>query len=198
MPQYKILLVDDDPFVLQSIKHTLLHDDGYDVTTAASGEEAVALIGKNIYDLVLTDLVMESVDGMDVLKKAKESSPETIVIILTGFGNLMSAIEALRLQADDFLLKPCEPEELSFRISGCLEKLELQRKLKAYETILPVCCMCKSIRDDTGKEVGTGQWLTVEEYMLKKTNIVISPTFCPQCIKTEMDNIAMLKNDNNG
>lgn len=196
MKAYKILLVDDDLFILQSIS-SALEQEGYHVATADNGAKAIELIEENNFDLVLTDLVMDPVDGMDVLKKTKEKNPESLVIILTGFGDLISAIEALRLDADDYLLKPCEPEELSFRISGCLEKLELKRKVKAYETIVPVCCVCKSIRDDTGKEVGTGEWMAVEEYILTKSKIAVSPTYCPECIKKELENLNVLKNLNN-
>ena len=146
MKTYKILLVDDDLLILQAISSSL-EQEGYNVTTADNGEKAIELIKENNFDLILTDLVMEPVDGMGVLKKAKEINPESIVIILTGYGDLISAIEALRLDADDYLLKPCESEEISFGISSLLEKMELKRKVKAYETIVPVCCVCKSIRD---------------------------------------------------
>ena len=196
MKTYKILLVDDDLLILQAISSSL-EQEGYNVTTAANGEKAIELIKEKNFDLILTDLVMEPVDGMGVLKKAKETNPESIVIILTGFGDLMSAIEAIRLDADDYLLKPCESEELSFRISSCLEKLELKRKVKAYETIVPVCCVCKSIRDDTGKEIGTGEWMPVEEYILTKSKMAVSPTYCPACIKKELENLKVLKSLNN-
>ncbi|MFH1991122.1 MAG: response regulator [Pseudomonadota bacterium] len=196
MEKYKILLVDDDPFILQSIA-VALEQEGYHVATAANGKQAIELIEEKKFDLVLTDLVMDPVDGIGVLRKAKEEDPDTIVIILTGFGDLLSAIEALRLDADDYLLKPCEPEELSFRISSCLEKLELKRKIRLYETIVPVCCVCKSIRDDTGKEVGTGEWMPVEEYILTKARIAISPTYCPDCVKKGLENLNILKDRNN-
>ena len=196
MENHEILLVDDDPFILQSIGPAL-EKDGYTVATAESGEKAIEMISERDFDLVLTDLVMDPIDGIGVLKKAKEINPETIVIILTGFGDLMSSIDALRLDADDYLLKPCEPEELSFRISSCLEKLELKRKVKAYETIVPVCCVCKSIRDDTDKEIGAGRWMPVEEYILTKSKIAISPSYCPECIKKELENLNILKSLNN-
>jgi len=195
MENYEILLVDDDPFILQSIGPAL-EKDGYTVATAESGGKAIEMISERNFDLVLTDLVMDPIDGIGVLKKAKETDPETMVIILTGFGDLISAIEALRLDADDYLLKPCEPEELSFRISSCLEKLELKRRIKVYESILPLCCMCKSIRDDTGKEIGSGKWLPVEEFILTKAKIAISPTYCPECIKKELEHVTILKNLN--
>ena len=196
MKTYKILLVDDDLLILQSIS-SALEQEGYHVATADSGEKATELINENNFDLVLTDLVMDTVDGIAVLEKAKEKNPECIVIVLTGYGDLISAIKALRLNADDYLLKPCEPEELSFRISSCLEKLELKRKVKAYETIVPVCCVCKSIRDDNGKEIGTGEWMPVEQYILTKSKIALSPTYCPDCIKKELERIKILKDLNN-
>jgi len=192
MQKYELLLVDDDPFILQSIAPTL-ESDGYNVSTANNGEKAVELIAEKKFDLVLTDLVMDPLDGIGVLKKAKEADPDTVVIILTGFGDLISAIDALRLDADDYLLKPCESEELSFRISSGLEKLELRRKIKVYETILPLCCMCKSIRDDTGTEIGAGEWMSIEEYILTKAKIPISATYCPNCIQKELENFTILK-----
>jgi len=192
MEKYKILLVDDDPFILQSIASALEQEE-YQVATASNGKEAIELLEGDNFDLVLTDLVMDPVDGIGVLKSAKEKDPDTMVIILTGFGDLISAIDALRLDADDYLLKPCEPEELSFRISSCIEKLELKRKVSAYETLLPVCCVCKSIRDDTGKDVGGGEWISVEEYLLTRSRIGISPTYCPHCIKKELESLKILK-----
>jgi len=196
MKTYKILIVDDDLLILQAISLSL-EQEGYHVVTAVNGEKAIDLIKENNFDLILTDLVMEPIDGMGVLKKAKELNPESIVIILTGYGDLISAIGALRLNADDYLLKPCEPEELSFRISSCLEKLELKRKIKVFETIVPVCCVCKNIRDDTEDEIGTGKWMPVEEYILTKSKIAVSPTYCPECIKKELENLNVIKSLNN-
>jgi DNA-binding NtrC family response regulator len=184
--EYKILLVDDDPFILTAIGKDL-EIEGYQVTTAESGEKAIEWLDKNSFDLVITDLVMEEIDGIQALKKVKEVNPKTMVIILTGHGNLTSAIDALRLNADDYLLKPCEPEEMFFRVSRCLEKLEFQRKIKLYEKILPVCCQCKKIRDDRGKEPGTGTWIPVEKYIYDNAHLEITSTYCPECVQKVME-----------
>ena len=133
------------------------------------------------YDIVITDMIMYQIDGLGVLKKAKEKEPETIVIMLTAQSDVSSAIEALRLKADDYLLKPCEPDEVYVRINNCLEKLVLKQKIKLYENILPVCCVCKKIRDDSGKEPGTGDWIAVENYLNKETKIDITSGYCPDC-----------------
>jgi len=116
MEKYSILLVDDDPFILKGIG-TDLESQGFKVTEADSGDRAMELLAKTDFDLVITDLVMENIDGIQVLKKTKELNPDTMVIILTGYGNMKSAIEALRHEADDYLLKPCESAEMFYRVN---------------------------------------------------------------------------------
>ncbi len=133
--QYSILLVDDDPFIINVICNNL-EEKGYQVTTADSGERAFELLNKTTFDLVITDLVMEQIDGIQVLEKAKELYPETMVIILTGFGNMTSAINAFRLGVDDYLLKPLRLEELYFRVENSLEKRENKKKIKQAEEAL--------------------------------------------------------------
>lgn len=188
MRKYDILLVDDDAVILNTIGPAL-ENKGYQVTTADSGEKTIEIMTQKGFDLVITDLVMGPTDGINVLKKSKEIHPETMVIILTGFGDMTSAIDALRLDADDYILKPCEPEEMYLRVSHCLEKLELKRKVKIYEDILPVCCVCNKIRDDSGREPGTGQWMSIYKYMRDKAKVDITSTYCPECVSYGMGNI---------
>jgi PAS domain S-box-containing protein len=135
MENYKILLVDDEPFILQSIGPALVKK-GYEVTTAESGQEALDVLNKSSFDLVLTDLIMDDVDGFQVLKGVKELNKETMVIVLTGHGDVTLAINCLRLGADDYVLKPCELEELLFRLQNCFEKLETKRKVRQKEEAL--------------------------------------------------------------
>jgi ActR/RegA family two-component response regulator len=116
-----------------------------------------------------------------VLKAAKQKHPETMVLILTGYGDMTSAIDALRLDADDYLLKPCDPDEMKFRVARCFDRLESARKLKLYESMLPICCVCKKIRDDSGREPGTGPWMSVEKFVWEKAGIAPTSTYCPQC-----------------
>ena len=158
-----------------------LEGDGYAVTLANSGERAVELLESAHFDLVITDLVMDRIDGIQVLKAAKTKSPEIMVLILTGYGDMGSAIDALRLDADDYLLKPCEPDELKLRVARCFQRLALRRKLRLYEKMLPICCVCKKIRDDSGREPGTGEWMTVEKYVWEKAGLAPTSTYCPHC-----------------
>ncbi len=188
MNQYEILLVDDDNVILETVSANL-KQRGYALTTAESGEEAIMLMKSKNFHLVLTDLKMKQVSGIQVLKEAKKSNPEALVIILTGFADVTSAIEALRLRAEDYLIKPFELEELYFRVARCFEKLESQRKIKAYEKILPVCCQCKQIRDDEGRQRGAGEWMSVEEYISKKVHLHITSTYCPECERQVGDEI---------
>ena len=187
MEKNTILLVDDDPFILEGIGADL-ENQGFKVIQADSGDRALELLTEFDFDLVVTDLVMEDVDGIQVLKKAKGLNANTMVIILTGYGNMKSAIEALRHEADDYLLKPCESAELPYRVNQCLAKAELSRKIKLYQTILPMCCVCKKIRDDRRTEPGKGNWVAVEEFIHDRANLDITSSYCPECAQQTMDN----------
>jgi PAS domain S-box-containing protein len=119
-----ILFVDDEKLIRNSFSRDL-RAEGFKVTTATNGTEAVEALQHNEYDLVITDLRMPELDGFGVLKTVKQCSPQTSVLILTGYGDMRSAIDALRLGADDFALKPCEFDDLMFRIRRCFEKRSL-------------------------------------------------------------------------
>ena len=186
MEKNRILLVDDDPFILEGIAADL-ENQGFKVTKADSGDRALELLAGTDFDLVITDLVMENVDGIQVLKKAKELNAHTMVIILTGYGNIKSAIEALRHEADDYLLKPCESAEILFRVKQCLAKAELSRKIALYQTILPMCCVCKKIRDDRRTEPGKGDWVAVEQFIHDRANLDITSSYCPECAQQTME-----------
>ena len=130
-----ILLVDDDRSILRSIS-PFLESNGYHVTTSETGEYATELLKKRVFDLIITDLVMGKVDGFQVLKGAKKQNRDTMVIILTGYSDINLTIDALRIGADDYLLKPCEPEVMLFRVKHCLEKKDTKEKIKEVETAL--------------------------------------------------------------
>ncbi len=185
MKKYSLLLVDDDPFILEGIGEDL-EVNGYQVTRAESGEIALALLESIDFDLVITDLIMDSTNGIQVLKKTKAHNPAIQVIILTGFGDVNSAISALRNQADDFLLKPCESQEMLFRVKNCLEKQEMTRKVSLYQKILPMCCVCKKIRDDSGRKPGTGNWIKIEKFIHEKADLDITSSYCPECARKTM------------
>lgn len=177
-----ILLVDDEEIIRETLSRDL-KEGGYDVVTAEGGEQAMQLLRQGHVDLVVTDLMMEGMDGIEVLQAAKEYDPEVCVVILTGFGDLASAIGAVRHGADDYLLKPYDFDDLQLRISRCLEKQELQRRIKIYEEFLPICSVCRKIRDDCGKEHGSGDWLSLEEYFSRRVGVKPSHSYCPVCFE---------------
>jgi PAS domain S-box-containing protein len=123
-----ILFVDDEEIIRKSFSRDL-RLAGFRVTAVGGGEEAVRALAAEPFELLITDLMMPDMDGFAVLKAAKEISPFMAVIILTGYGDIGAAIDALRLGADDFTQKPCEIEELVFRIRRCLEKRTLLQRL---------------------------------------------------------------------
>lgn len=139
MKKYSILLVDDEEIILKTLGPDL-KERGYEVTLASSSEEAVEKLKGTGYDLIIADLMMNGVGGIQVLKEAKKKNSEAIVLILTADGSLPSAIAALHLGAVDYVLKPWSKAEMLKRVSDCLEKLELKlnRKVVHYENILPM------------------------------------------------------------
>ena len=196
MPKYSILLVDDEEIIRKTIGYEL-ENRGYNVTIAESGEEAVGLVSEESkyaeFDLVITDLMMEGINGVKVLEEVKKVSPDTMVIILTGQGDMRSAINAVKFNADDYILKPCKPEEMYFTVNQCFKKLEIQKKVKLYEDILPVCCVCNKIRDDACGEHGKGKWLSLSAYMRIKAKIDVSHGYCPECFNEQQKMIKKLK-----
>lgn len=180
MKNKTILLVDDEPIIRKTLAGKL-KDEGFTVLTADGGASALAFLATAQINLVITDLMMEGLNGIQVLGEVKAKSPETAVIILTGYGDLTSAIDALRLGADDYLLKPCDLDELLFRIAKCLEKQALKQMVQIYEEILPICLDCKKIRDDSNSEPGQGTWMPVDQYLTKKTGKSMSHGYCPEC-----------------
>ena len=117
----KILVVDDEKHIRDSCIR-LLQRKRYDADGAASGAEALEKIGKDKYDLVLLDVRMPGMDGIEVLRKAKEIVPDILVLILTGHGTLDTANEALELGAAGFIRKPIAIEDLAESIDDALER----------------------------------------------------------------------------
>jgi DNA-binding NtrC family response regulator len=185
MQNKSILVVDDEQTILHSLSRDLACT-GVKVTTAINGEEAIAKINNGSFDLVTTDLLLPGLDGFQVVKAAKTKNLQTMVIILTGYGAVESAIDALRLGADDFLQKPCDTDEILYRMSNCFVKQEMLRKIAWYEKCLPVCCYCKKIREERQGMHDKGKWYTVDEYFSKTKGVSVSHGCCPDCFTEQV------------
>ncbi len=120
----KILVVDDEQS-MRDVLSIMLKRAGYGVTTASDGEEAVGHIHKEIFDLVITDLRMPKMGGLDVLKTVKACSPETVVLVITAFASAESAVEAMKHGAYDYLTKPFQVDEVQLIIRNALERRRL-------------------------------------------------------------------------
>jgi signal transduction histidine kinase len=127
----KILLVDDEEGIRKVLSISLA-DSGYDVITAGSGEEALKIFEEQRPSIVMTDIKMPGMDGIELLQKIKEHSPETEVVMITGHGDMDLAIRSLRYGAADFVTKPIKDEALEIALKRVCEKIWLRQKLKEY------------------------------------------------------------------
>ncbi|MDD5722493.1 MAG: response regulator [Syntrophales bacterium] len=139
MKMDKILLIDDEEDILEVLSLSL-RSDGYDVITAASGEKGLEAFERESPLIVLTDLRMPGIDGLDVLKRVKNTNPDAEVIVITGHGDMDSAIDALRYGASDFVNKPVREEALQIALKRAKEKLVIREKLRAYTLDLENMC----------------------------------------------------------
>ncbi len=123
----KILVVDDEKDILRALEFILTRE-GYSVTAVTSGEEAIELLKKEEYDLVLTDLRMPGMDGMTVLEKTLQMRPSTAVIIMTAYATVESAVQAMRMGASDYIVKPFINEDVKLRIKRLLDHRKLREE----------------------------------------------------------------------
>ncbi len=133
----RILIVDDEEIVRYSLVN-ILRSHGYEVVDVASAEAGLKILYEQEFHLVLTDLVMEGMDGLELLENVKVLSPRTMVILITGYGSLKTAVTALRLGVYDYLIKPCDEDELLLRVRRALEMLhygEEQQRLQDVSAI---------------------------------------------------------------
>ena len=120
MNQKHILVVDDDPAVVRACA-TILADEGYQIWATTDGAAALAQLEQDQFDLLLLDLKMPGVDGLTILRRARELDPGATAVLVTGHGSMQSAIEALRAGARDLLLKPFDIDELVETVGRALE-----------------------------------------------------------------------------
>jgi DNA-binding response OmpR family regulator len=122
------ILIADDEAPIRLTMESLLRRRGYSVTTAENGEEALELLQHTMFDLLLLDLSMPGMSGLEVAKRAQGIQPEAAVIILTGHGSLDSAIEGMHLGIFDYLLKTTAPQDVLARITAAIEQHRAERR----------------------------------------------------------------------
>jgi DNA-binding NtrC family response regulator len=130
----KILVVDDEKTVCDSIKK-ILSRKGYEVDNTLNADDAVQKIKENTYDLVITDLMMPKISGMELLQMVKEHYPELEVVVVTGYASIDTAVEATKLGAADYLPKPFTPQELTEITKKALERRSKKRENKSKSKV---------------------------------------------------------------
>ena len=129
-PNIKILIVDDDKVVADVLGDLISENGERTVDVCYDGLSAIETIQKNLYDLLIVDLVMPRVGGLDLLKYAKKVNPDIIVVIITGYASLETAIMAIKEGAYDYIRKPCNLEEIKIVVKNAIDRITLHRENK--------------------------------------------------------------------
>ena len=129
-PNIKILIVDDDKVVADVLGDLISENGERTVDVCYDGLSAIETIQKNLYDLLIVDLVMPRVGGLDLLKYARKVNPDIIVVIITGYASLETAIMAIKEGAYDYIRKPCNLEEIRIVVKNAIDRITLNRENK--------------------------------------------------------------------
>ncbi len=171
MPGARILVIEDEKN-MREILTMLLESEGYAVVAAADGSEGVSWLEKDIFDLVITDIKMPGTDGFGILAKAQEVSPETVVIMITAFGTMESAIGAMKLGAYDYIHKPFKIDEIRLIVKNALDRKRLKTEVSILrETVKSTY----EIENIVGKSVKMQELLNmVPKVASTSSNVLIS------------------------
>ena len=142
------ILIVEDNLGMRNVLEKTLKMKGYDVFSVGTAEDAINLFSSYIFDLVITDLKLPKADGIEALKKAKKASPSTIVIIMTAYGTIENAIEAMKLGAYDYILKPFTLEEIEIKVEKALSQQRI-----ADENVM----LKEEIKSRFGRIIGNSQ-----------------------------------------
>ena len=126
----KLLLVEDDDGIRETTA-AILEEKGYDIKTAASLDEAVAVIQAEVFDLVMSDLSLGTGSGLSLVDPVRKKDPSTIFLLITGMGTMETALEAIKKDVDEYILKPIEPAELVHKVRSYLEKQRVKKEKEA-------------------------------------------------------------------
>jgi len=125
----RILIVDDEEAICDLLVRRLA-EEGYSCTMANNGREAINFLRKDAYSLIISDIIMPQVDGFELLEKIKAINPSVPVIIITGYSELETGLEAMRLGAYDFIIKPINLDLVVHTVKKALEKRRLEERVE--------------------------------------------------------------------
>src|SRR5512137_1025300 len=148
----KLLIVDDERVALKNLEH-VMKKEGYEVTATQSGQNALKLLEEQQFDVVLTDLRMEKVDGLQVMKRSRELYPDSEVIMITGFATLQSAVDAMKHGAFYYIAKPFKLDEVRKVVHEAVHKVALKKEnrhlreqLESYQGKVKIITQDPSVR----------------------------------------------------
>ncbi|UCH33727.1 MAG: sigma-54-dependent Fis family transcriptional regulator [Armatimonadota bacterium] len=159
----RILVVDDEPNICQVLS-AVLRKEGYEVEVSRDGEEALTLLEKTPVDLLITDVIMNNVSGVELLQRVQAASPQTPVVMMTAYGTIKSAVDAIKLGAFDYLAKPFDMDQMKSVVRKALMQ---RREMRAREPLR----LGNAVADDEGalgNIVGRGEWLSRVRHMITK------------------------------
>lgn len=178
LEQARILVVDDEPSIRLLLAEELAQE-GYQVRSAGGGEEALAMLQERSFDLILLDLKMPRIDGLQVMREARRLAPDTVVIMLTAYATLDSAIQAVRHGAHDYLLKPSTTEQILASVNEGLAKR--RQRLRQQELIRRIEDTAHQLRSEEMKATAGGRAappgphaLQVRELILDRDGLTVS------------------------
>lgn len=156
----KVLIVDDDEKICEGLEE-MLAEEGYETTSVTSGEDAIKKLNKEDFNILLTDLVMPRISGMDVLREAKRINPRIHVVMITAFATIESAVEAMKKGASDYISKPFKLHEVQNTLKRILEESKFEEKLRqsanaqklSKEYNLDVDAVIKSLSNPVRREI---------------------------------------------
>jgi signal transduction histidine kinase len=166
MSKEKVLIVDDEREILELCKR-ILTTQGYVVTTANNGVEALKAVQQKSFDLLLTDIKMPGMTGLDIAQTLKETDPNLICVVMTGFATLDSAIKALSLGIDEFILKPFTPKDLMKGIDKALERVHLRRENIRLNSLIPLFELNKTLMGTVEVESVLNRLIEIAQHVTK-------------------------------
>ena len=151
MMEERILIVDDEADVLDLCRR-MLEVKGYQVKIAHNGYEAIELARQESFDLLLTDIKMPGMTGLEIAQALKKSDPSVVCVTMTGFSTMDMVLEALKLGIDEFILKPFTPDDLSMAVAKPLEKEQLRKENFRLRSLIPLFELNKTLMGTVEEE----------------------------------------------
>ena len=162
----RVLIVDDEADVLDLCRRILI-SKGYQVKTAGNGSEAIELAQRGNFDLLLTDIKMPGMTGLEIAQALKKSDPNVICVTMTGYSTMDMVLEALKLGIDEFILKPFTPDELGAAVAKTLEKEQLRKENLRLRSLIPLFELNKTLLGTVEEEQVLGRLLEISQQETK-------------------------------